>query len=127
MLRLEVGALRTSLLQQRSNNGSKVKASDQHQGQLHDLLMCFLSVFIFSEFIATTYIFRDFSPYRPDIKAITNDLDQGTSNMEDPIERNFGIINNFFMSLECPSVKDMEDGNNVRNDDHHTDFCFKEY
>ena len=90
------------------------------------ILVFFVSLY-FSEFIATTYIFRDPSPYRPNIKAITNDLDQGTSNMEDPIERNFGIINNFFMSLECPSVKDMEDGNNVRNDDHHTDFCFEEY
>ena len=35
------------------------------------------------------------------------------ANPDDPIERNFGIINNFFMSLECPSGKDLDDGNNV--------------
>ena len=35
------------------------------------------------------------------------------TNPDDPIERNFGIINNFFMSLECPGGKDLDDGNNV--------------
>ena len=38
-------------------------------------------------------------------------------NPDDPIERNFGIINNFFMSLECPGSKDLEDGNNVSHHD----------
>ena len=42
---------------------------------------------------------------------------QGVGNPDDPIERNFGIINNFFMSLECPSGKDLDDGNNVSHDE----------